>query len=76
MKDNRKVFQTMTLILQFGINMIVPILMCTMFGVWLGKKYNIPIITVPCFIVGALAGFNSIYKMAKKIYGQNDKAKR
>jgi len=76
MKDNRKVFQTMTLILQFGINMIVPILMCTMFGVWLGKRYDMPIITVPFFIIGALAGFNSVYKMAKKIYGQNDKSSR
>ena len=44
--------------------------MCTMLGVWLGRKYGIPVITVPLFIVGALAGFTNIFKMAKKIYGQ------
>lgn len=71
MGKNRKVFQSLTLILQFGLNMIVPILMCTMFGVWLGNKYDIPVITVPLFIVGALAGFTNIFKMAKKIYGQD-----
>ena len=71
MGKNRKVFQCLTLILQFGLNMIVPILLCTMLGVWLGNKYNIPIITVPLFIVGALAGFTNIFKMAKKIYGQD-----
>lgn len=71
MKNNRKVFQSLTLILQFGLNMIVPIFMCTMFGVWLGEKYDIPIITVPLFVVGALAGFTNIFKMAKKIYGQD-----
>lgn len=76
MKNNRKVFQSMTLILQFGLNMIVPILMCTMLGVWLGEKYDIPIITVPLFIVGALAGFTNIFKMAKKIYGQDGEADR
>lgn len=73
MKDNRKVFQTMTLVLQFGINMIVPICMCTFFGVWLGKKYDILWITIPLFVMGALAGFTNIFKMSKKIYGQDDK---
>lgn len=71
MKKNRNVWISLTLILQFGLNMIVPILMCTMFGVWLGEKYDIPIITVPLFIVGALAGFTNIFKMARKIYGQD-----
>lgn len=69
MKNQRKVFQSLTLILQFGLNMIVPIFFCTMLGVWIGEKYDIPVITVPLFIVGALAGFTNIYKMTKKIYG-------
>ena len=45
-------------------------------GAWLGKKYGMPIITVPLFIMGALAGFNNIFKMAKKIYGQGNEGKR
>lgn len=69
MKNQKKVFQSLTLILQFGLNMIVPIVLCTILGAWLGKKYDIPVITVPLFIMGALAGFTNIYKMAKKIYG-------
>ena len=73
---NRKVFQSLTLILQFGLNMIVPIFMCTLFGVWLGERYDIPIVTVPLFIVGALAGFTNIFKMAKKIYGQDGESDR
>lgn len=76
MKKYNKVFQSLTLILQFGLNMIVPIFLCTMLGVWLGKKYNIPLITIPLFIVGALAGFTNIFKMAKKIYGQEGDDKK
>ena len=68
MKNQRKVFQSLTLILQFGLN--------TLLGAWLGKKYGMPIITVPLFIMGALAGFNNIFKMAKKIYGQGNEGKR
>lgn len=74
MKKNQKVFQSLTLILQFGLNMVVPIFMCTMLGVWLGDRYDIPIVTVPLFAVGALAGFTNIFKMAGKIYGQGDGA--
>ena len=32
MKNQKKVFQSLTLILQFGLNMIVPIVLCMMFG--------------------------------------------
>lgn len=66
----------LTLILQFGLNMIVPIVMCMILGVWLGKKYDIPFITVPFFIIGALAGFTNIFKMAKKIYRQDGESDR
>ena len=69
MRDNRKIFRSLTLILQFGLNMIVPIFMCTLAGVWLGERYDIPLITVPLFLVGSLAGFTNIFKMAKKICG-------
>ena len=60
MKYRKNVYQSFTMITQFGINMIVPILMCTMFGVYIGKKYDM------LFIIGALAGFRNCYKMAKK----------
>ena len=70
MKYRKNVYQSFTMITQFGINMIVPILMCTMFGVYIGKKYDMLFIVVPLFIIGALAGFRNCYKMAKKIFEQ------
>lgn len=76
MNQNRKIFQSLTLILQFGLNMIVPIVMCTMLGVWLGEKYDISWITIPLFIMGALAGFTNIFKMAGKVYGQDGESDR
>ena len=75
MKNQKKVFQSLTLILQFGLNMIVPIVLCMMFGIWLGRKYDILWITIPLFVIGALAGFTNIYKMAKKIYGLGRKSR-
>ena len=72
MKNKRSVFQAFTMVMQFGLNMLVPIIMCTMLGVWLDRKFDMPIITVPLFIIGALAGFRNIVGMAKRIYQNNN----
>lgn len=72
MKQKRSVFQALTMVMQFGINMLVPIIMCTLFGVWLGDKFDVPIVTVPLFMAGALAGFRNVFIMAKKIYQDHD----
>ena len=66
MKNPRKVFQALTMILQFGLNMIVPIAICMALGIWLDKKYDMPWVILILFFAGALAGFTSIYKMAKQ----------
>lgn len=71
MKNRRSVFAAFTMIIQFGLNMLVPIVICTLLGVYIGKKYNMPAITVFLFMIGALAGFRSIFVMAKRFY-QND----
>ncbi len=76
MKQHRKIFQTLTLIMQFGLNMIVPIFMCTLFGAWLGRKFDMPFLAVPLFVIGALAGFTNVFKMAKKIYGRDGESDR
>ena len=72
--DMRYVWDALIMVFQFGINMLVPIFICTFLGVWLGKKFDISWIVIPLFFVGAIAGGNNIYKMSKKfIYSQDKK---
>jgi hypothetical protein len=73
MRKKQKVFQAFTMVIQFGLNMIVPIIMCTLFGVWIGEKYHMPAITVLLFLMGSVAGFRNIFIMAKKIYQDENK---
>lgn len=73
MKNNKSVFDSLVLIMQFGISMIVPILLCTALGVWISNKIGQPIVVVPLFFVGALAGFRNVYTMAKKVYEKDNK---
>lgn len=68
-KENRQVINALMLVLQFGINMLVPIFLCSLFGIWLGNRTGISWMMVPFFFIGALAGGTSVYKMAKKQLG-------
>ena len=72
MKYDKSVYRSLTLITQFGINMIVPIFMCTALGVYIGKKLSIKWIVIPFFMAGALAGFRNIFMMAKRIYSDKE----
>ncbi len=66
-KENRQAWEAFILVFQFGISMIVPILLCTFLGVWLDKKFNTGWIVVVLFFMGALAGFTNIYKLVRRI---------
>lgn len=68
MKYDKSVYRSLALVTQFGINMLVPIFLCTIAGVYLGKKFSVEWLVIPLFLAGALAGFRNIFIMAKKIY--------
>lgn len=76
MKYSKNVYRSLTLITQFGINMLVPIFMCTAAGVYIGRKFSIEWITIPFFMIGAIAGFRNIFIMAKKIYSDTEEREK
>lgn len=69
----REITESFSMVLQFGINMLVPIAMCIALGVWIDDKYDMDWIVIPLFFVGALAGYTSIFKMVKKYLKKIDK---
>ena len=76
MKNNREVFQSLTMVMQFGINMLVPILACTLFGAWLGEKLDISWLAIPFFVIGALAGMRNVFLFARRIYQPKEHSDR
>ena len=72
-KDTRQVLDALVLVFQFGINMIVPIFLCCLLGIWIGNKTGISWMMIPFFFIGALAGFTNIYKVSRKIHSRSDK---
>lgn len=76
MRYKKSVYQSLVLVTQFGINMLVPVLLCSLAGVYIGKRFDIEWIVIPLFFLGALAGFRNIHIMAKKIYQQKEERKQ
>lgn len=75
---NRSVYRSFALIMQFGINMLVPICLMSAIGIWLDEKMNTSYWMVTLFFVGAIAGGQNVFRMAKQIYAdpKQQKGKR
>lgn len=67
-KYDKEVYRSLTLITQFGINMLVPIFLCTFLGIFLDKKLGTRFIVIIMFFLGAAAGARNVYIFAKNIY--------
>jgi F0F1-type ATP synthase assembly protein I len=72
-KYKKSVYQSLAVITQFGINMLVPIFMCSFAGLFLDRKLGTAFWFVLLFFVGALAGFRNIFILARKIYEGEEK---
>jgi hypothetical protein len=62
----KEVMDMLVLILQIGITMLVPILMCTVGGAWLGHRFGLNFLGVLGFVLGSAAGFQNVYQLVKK----------
>lgn len=68
MKYNRNVYHSLMMISQFGINMLVPIFLCSFIGIFLDKRYGTSFWMIILFFAGAAAGFRNVFRFAKKVY--------
>lgn len=66
-KERQSTLRMLTLITQFGINMLVPIFLCFFIGYYLDKKIGTSYLMIIFFFIGALAGFRNIYIFARRM---------
>lgn len=72
--EKKQTVRLLSMISQFGINMLVPIFLCFFGGRLLDKHFGTSYWTVVLFFVGAIAGFRNVYVFAKR-YFKNPPAK-
>lgn len=71
----KSVFQALALVLQFGLNMLVPVCMMMALGIFLDRKLGTSWLTIVLFFVGAVAGAQNVYRMAKRVYDKSEQKK-
>lgn len=72
MKHNKIIFETLALISQLGISIIVPVIMCTFAGVFIEKRFSVSV-TVPLIILGVLSGVRNAYYILKEAHKKTEK---
>ncbi len=70
-KQDKSVYKALAMITQFGINMLVPIGIMTWLGILLDHRCGTSFFVVLFFFIGAIAGFQNIWRMAGKVYGDD-----
>lgn len=73
MRQKHWALRYLTLISQFGINMLVPIFICSFAGMYLDRKLGTEFLMIVLFFVGALAGFRNIYILSLKMIREDEK---
>ncbi len=64
-KTNREVANSLVMVLQFGINVIVPILLCTLVGTFITAKTGKQGFAIGGILIGIAAAFNGAYRSVK-----------
>ncbi|MCR5476669.1 MAG: AtpZ/AtpI family protein [Lachnospiraceae bacterium] len=66
-KAKRRIYQSLAQILQFSLYMLVPICGMSALGYFLDRHFGTSWIFIVCFFVGAIAGFQNVYRFAMEI---------
>ncbi|MCI9074168.1 MAG: AtpZ/AtpI family protein [Lachnospiraceae bacterium] len=75
-KQDKSVYRALALVMQFGINMLVPIGVMSWLGILLDRKCGTSFFMVLFFFIGAVAGFQNIWRMARSVYEEKPGARR
>ena len=73
---DKNVYRSFTLVMQFSLNMLVPICMMTAAGIFLDKKIGTSFLVIVGFVIGAIAGWQNNYRMAKKIFSEPEQKEK
>ena len=64
-KTTNEVANSLVMVLQFGINVIVPILLCTVVGAFITSKTGVQGFAIAGILIGIAAAFNGAYRSVK-----------
>ncbi|MCX4321066.1 MAG: AtpZ/AtpI family protein [Lachnospiraceae bacterium] len=72
MRYGKSVYHALAMVTQFGINMLVPIFLCSFLGIYLDRRFGTSFWMVVLFFAGAAAGFRNVFIFAKRVYSMKN----
>lgn len=69
MKNNRAVFQMLSLITQLGITMLTSIFLCMAIGLWIDKTFNTHLFIL-FLLLGIGGGFRGVYILIQNAHNR------
>lgn len=66
---DKSVYRSFAMVMQFGIDMLVPICLMTALGIFLDEKLGTSFLVVIFFFAGVAAGAQNVYRVAKRFLG-------
>lgn len=69
----KSVYRSLAVVTQFGIHMLVPICLMSALGIYLDRKLDTSFIMILFFFIGAVAGAQNVYRLAKNIYSASSR---
>ena len=73
---DKSVFRSFAMVLQFGINMLVPICMMSALGIYLDRRFGTSYWMVILFFAGAIAGGQNVFRLARRVYAPSGKEEK
>ena len=74
-RDRKNAVRLLSMVSQFAIMMLVPIVGCFFAGLWLDRHFGTQWCAIVLFFIGALAGFTNIYKLTKEYTANHEDRK-
>ena len=69
---DKSVYRSIAMVTQFGLNMLVPIGLMSALGIYLDRRLGTSYWMIILFFVGAIAGGQNVYRMARQIYAPKE----
>lgn len=66
--ENKGIVKAFSMVLQIGLTMLAPLLVCGWFGLWLNEKFQTTIWFLIMLGLGVLAAFRNFFQLMRQFY--------
>lgn len=67
-KENKGIVRAFVMVLQIGLTMLAPLLVCGWIGLWLDERFDTTLCFLVMMLLGVLAAFRNFFQLVRGFY--------